>query len=67
MNEQISIHVRYIILTFKLNKRRQDEKRTLNAYRLPAVLGPGVYSSSNRNEYQKQKNNVSGEKTAAGA
>jgi hypothetical protein len=29
---------------------------------LPAVLGPEVYSASNRNEYQKQKNNnVSGE------
>jgi hypothetical protein len=28
---------------------------------LPAVLGHGVYSASNRNEYQKQKNNVSGE------
>jgi hypothetical protein len=26
---------------------------------LPAALGPGVYSTSNRNEYQKQKN-VSG-------
>jgi hypothetical protein len=28
---------------------------------LPAALGPGVYSASNRNEYQKQKNNVFGE------
>jgi hypothetical protein len=28
---------------------------------LPTVLGPGVYSASNRNEYQKQKNNVFGE------
>jgi hypothetical protein len=28
---------------------------------LPAALGPGVYSVSNINEYQKQKNNVSGE------
>jgi hypothetical protein len=28
---------------------------------LPVALGPGVYSASNRNEYQKQKNNVSGE------
>jgi hypothetical protein len=28
---------------------------------LPATLGPGVYSASNRNEYQKQKNNVPGE------
>jgi hypothetical protein len=28
---------------------------------LLAALGPGVYSAFNRNEYQKQKNNVSGE------
>jgi hypothetical protein len=28
----------------------------------PDALGPGVYFASNRNEYQKQKNNnVSGE------
>jgi hypothetical protein len=26
-----------------------------------ATLGPGVYSASNRNLYQKHKNNVSGE------
>jgi hypothetical protein len=29
------------------------------------VLGPAVYSASNRNEYQKQKNNISGEQSAA--
>jgi hypothetical protein len=28
---------------------------------LLAALSPGVHSPSNRNEYQKQKNNVSGE------
>jgi hypothetical protein len=28
---------------------------------LPAALGPGVYSASNRNEYQKQENHFSGE------
>jgi hypothetical protein len=28
---------------------------------LLATLGPGVYSASNRNRYQKQKKNVSGE------
>jgi hypothetical protein len=28
---------------------------------LLVALGPGVYSVSNRNEYQKHKNNVSGE------
>jgi hypothetical protein len=27
---------------------------------LPAALGPGIYSASNRNEHHKQKNNVSG-------
>jgi hypothetical protein len=34
---------------------------------LPVGLGPGVCSASNRNEYQKQKNYVSGEQSAAGA
>jgi hypothetical protein len=28
---------------------------------LPDALGPGVHSASKRNEYQKQKNNVTGE------
>jgi hypothetical protein len=28
---------------------------------LPAALGPGDLWASNRNEYQKQENNVSGE------
>jgi hypothetical protein len=34
---------------------------------LLAALDPGDYSASNRNEYQKDKNDVSGEKSAAGA
>jgi hypothetical protein len=29
---------------------------------LRAALGPGVQSASNKNEYRKQKNNVSGSK-----
>jgi hypothetical protein len=33
---------------------------------LAAALGPGVYSSCNINEYQKQKDNVSGEYSAVG-
>jgi hypothetical protein len=33
---------------------------------LPGALGPGIYSASNRNEYQKQKN-VFGQWSAAGA
>jgi hypothetical protein len=34
---------------------------------LLAALGPRVHPASNRNEYQKQKNNVSGEKSTASA
>jgi hypothetical protein len=34
---------------------------------LPAALGPGVYSASNRNEYQRQKTNVPGEQNTAQA
>jgi hypothetical protein len=34
---------------------------------LPATLDPMVHSAFNRNEYQKQKNNASGEWSAAGA
>jgi hypothetical protein len=34
---------------------------------LPASQGPEVYSASNRNEYQKQKNNFFGEYSAASA
>jgi hypothetical protein len=34
---------------------------SLNYLILPAALFPGVYTASNRNEYRKEKNNVSGE------
>jgi hypothetical protein len=34
---------------------------------LPAALTLGIHSACKRNEYQKQKNNVSGEQSAAGA
>jgi hypothetical protein len=34
---------------------------------LPAVLGRRVYSASNRNKYQKQETNISGDQSAAGA
>jgi hypothetical protein len=41
---------------------RRDEVNDLgNLSIIPAAIRPGVYSASNRNEYQKQKNNVSGE------
>jgi hypothetical protein len=34
---------------------------------LATALGPGVHSASNRNEHQKQENNISGEYSTAGA
>jgi hypothetical protein len=33
---------------------------------LTVALGSGVYSASHRNEYQKQRKNISGESIAAG-
>jgi hypothetical protein len=45
-----------------VKSRRPDEVNEFSIYLiLQAALGPGVYSVSNRNEYQKQNNNVSGE------
>jgi hypothetical protein len=41
---------------------RPGEVNDISIYLIfPAALDPGVYSASNRNEYQKHKNNVSGE------
>jgi hypothetical protein len=39
---------------------RWDEWFLSNYVILPATLDPGVYSASNRNEYQTHKNNVAG-------
>jgi hypothetical protein len=51
----------------KVAGSRPDELNFSIYLILPAALGPEVYFASNRNEYQKQKNNVSGEYSAAGA
>jgi hypothetical protein len=61
--------LRHYATSRKLAGSRPDE---VNAFFLiylilPAALGPEVHSASNRNEYQKQENNVSGEYSAAGA
>jgi hypothetical protein len=49
-------------LCCKVTGSRPDEVKFYIYLIIPAVLGPGVYSASNRNQYQKQKNkNVSGE------
>jgi hypothetical protein len=56
-------------LCYKLAGRGFETRRSeliFSSYLiLPAALGPGVYSAFNRNEYQKQKNYVSGEQSAA--
>jgi hypothetical protein len=42
----------------------KDPMRLMNVFNLPSpssLLGPEVCSASNRNEYQRQKNYVSGE------
>jgi hypothetical protein len=48
IRECLCHHMSYLIRTVFLNF-------------VNVALGPGVYSASNRNEYQKHKNNVSGE------
>jgi hypothetical protein len=55
--------VRHYATSQKVVSLRPDEvNEFVSIYLiLQAALGPGVYSASNRNEYQKQKNNVSGE------
>jgi hypothetical protein len=43
---------------YRLQIERNYKKKIII---LPTTLTPGVYSASNINEYQKQKNNVAGE------
>jgi hypothetical protein len=54
--------LRHYATSRKVAGSRSDEVNELFSMYLilPATLGPGVHSASNRNEYQKQKN-VSGE------
>jgi hypothetical protein len=62
-----SIVVRHCATSWKVTGSRPNEVSFSIYLILPATLGPGVYSASNRNEYQKQRNNVSGEQSAADA
>jgi hypothetical protein len=48
--------------------RRNEVNSLFSIYLLlPAALGPRVYSASNTNEYQKQKNNFSEKWSEAGS
>jgi hypothetical protein len=52
-----SVVVKAIATNRKVAGSIPDEVNFSIYLTLPAVLGPGVYSASNRNEYQKHKNN----------
>jgi hypothetical protein len=60
---ELELWLRHYATSRKVAGSRPDE---VNAFFsiyiiLLAALDPGIYSASNRNEYQKQKNKVSGE------
>jgi hypothetical protein len=58
-----SLVVKALCYFWKVVDSRPDELNSFFSIYLflPASLGPGAYSICNRNEYQKQENNVSGE------
>jgi hypothetical protein len=61
--------LRHYATSLKAAGSRRDKMTAFffsNYLILPALLRSGVHSASNRNEYQKQKINVSGEQKAAG-
>jgi hypothetical protein len=54
--------IKHYAVSRKVEGSKPDENKFSSIYLiLPAALGPGLYSAYNRNEYQKQRNNVSGE------
>jgi hypothetical protein len=63
----ISFATGHTVVSWSLQARRLrvgDPMRQMTFFHyiiLPAALGPGVPSASNRNGHQKQKNNVFGE------
>jgi hypothetical protein len=66
LTSYITIYNKHLLYACKWVRRSRFETRRdesfLSIYLiLPAALGPRVYSTSKINEYQKQKNNVSGE------
>jgi hypothetical protein len=62
MNDELKKMWRHYATSRKVASSRPNEvNEFISVYLIPlAALGPGVHSTSNRNEYQKQKVNVSG-------
>jgi hypothetical protein len=64
----ISLHLVVKALYYNPGFETRQGELNFSTYLIfPAAVGLGVYSACNRNEYQKQKNNVSWEQRAAGA
>jgi hypothetical protein len=61
MHQIIRKSINYVSMFKIKNKTIKIEVFYCKILMFPAALDPGVYSASNRNEYQKHKNNVSGE------
>jgi hypothetical protein len=63
------LRLRHYTTNQKVEGAKPDEVNTFFSIYLiiTAALGPGVYSASNKNEYQKQKNHVSREQSAVGS
>jgi hypothetical protein len=59
----VELWLRHYATSQKVTGLRTDEVNEFFSIYLILLdaVGPGVHSASNRNEYQKQKNNVSGE------
>jgi hypothetical protein len=67
VNWMIFNWLRHYATSRKVASSRPGEVNELFSLRLilPEALGPGVYSASNRNEYQKRETNNSGGQSAA--
>jgi hypothetical protein len=61
MGHAVMYWLKHYVISRKVAGSRPDELNFSIYLILLAALGSGVHSASNRNEYQKQKNNVSGE------
>jgi hypothetical protein len=57
----------YVVINICTKTNYENDWTALALGHVHAALGPGVHSASNRNEYQKHKNNVSGEYSVANA
>jgi hypothetical protein len=61
MHQETETPLGHCATSHKVAGSRPDETKFFNVPNPSDGTSPGVHSASNRNEYQKQKYNVSGE------